>query len=96
MLSPKAIFHRWSTNLSLSTKPDHRIRRYENGENFVEIKPSADGLATVHDRDVLIYCISQLMVAVNEGRAVSQCCIFRAFELLKATNRMTSGQAMMA
>lgn len=77
---------------SLSTKPDHRIRRYENGENFVEIKPSADGLATVHDRDVLIYCISQLMVAVNEGRAVSQVLHFRAFELLKATNRMTSGQ----
>src|SRR5271166_7042805 len=35
---------------SLSTKPDHRIRRYEHGSTFVEIKPSADGLATVHDR----------------------------------------------
>ena len=27
---------------SLSTKPDHRIRRYEHGTTFVEIKPSAD------------------------------------------------------
>ena len=77
---------------SLSTKPDHRIRRYENGENYVEIKPSADGLATVHDRDVLIYCISQLMASMNEGKQVSQVVRFRAHDLLKATNRMTSGQ----
>ena len=40
---------------SLSTKPDTRIRRYEHGDHYVEIKPSADGLATIHDRDILIY-----------------------------------------
>lgn len=77
---------------SLSTKPDHRIRRYENGPNYIEIKPSSDGLATVHDRDVLIYCISQLMASMNDNKAVSQVIRFRAFDLLKATNRMTSGQ----
>jgi hypothetical protein len=48
---------------SISTKPDRRIRRYENGPNFVEITPSVKGLATVHDRDVLIYCISQCIAA---------------------------------
>lgn len=77
---------------SLSTKPDHRIRRYEQGKSYVEVKPSADGLATVHDRDILIYCISQLMNALNEGREVSQVLHFTAHDLLKATNRMTSGQ----
>lgn len=76
---------------SLSTKPDHHVRRYEHGDTFVEIKPSADGLATVHDRDILIYCISQVMGALNEGREVSQVIRFRAYDLLKATNRMTSG-----
>ncbi|MCA9050040.1 MAG: replication initiator protein A, partial [Planctomycetaceae bacterium] len=29
-------------------------RRYEHGDLFVEIKPSSDGLATVHDRDILL------------------------------------------
>lgn len=77
---------------SLSTKPDHRIRRYENNGNFIEVKPSADGLATVHDRDVLIFCISQLMAAMNEGRPVSQVVRFKAHDLLRATNRMTNGQ----
>ena len=77
---------------SLSTKPDHRVRRYESGDSYIEIKPSADGLATVHDRDVLIYCISQMISAMNRNTEVSQVVRFKAHDLLKATNRMTSGQ----
>lgn len=57
---------------SLSTKPDTRVREYEHNGIKIAIKPSVDGLATVHDRDVLIYCISQLMTALNEGKEVSQ------------------------
>lgn len=81
---------------SLSTRPDHRVRRYEHNGRFVEIKPSADGLATVHDRDVLIYCISNLIAALNDGQPVSQTVRFKAHDLLKATNRMTTGQAYQA
>jgi plasmid replication initiation protein len=76
---------------SLSTKPDRHIRRYEHGDAFVEIKPSADGLATVHDRDILIYCISQVIAAMNAGKEVSQVLRFKAYDLLRATNRMTNG-----
>jgi hypothetical protein len=77
---------------SLSTKPDHRIRRYENNGSFIEVKPSADGLATVHDRDILIFCISQLMAAINDQKPISPVLRFKAFDLLKSTNRMTNGQ----
>jgi len=79
---------------SLSTKPDYRIRRYEDetGKNYLEVKPSADGLATIHDRDVLIYCISQIMAALNSGQKVSRTIRLTAFDLLKATNRMTDGR----
>lgn len=76
---------------SLSTKPDTRARIYEHNGNRVEIKPSTDGLATVHDRDILIYCISQLMVAINNDQPVSQHVRFKAFDLLVATNRNTAG-----
>jgi len=76
---------------SLSTKPDHRIRRYESGPNYVEVKPGADGLATIHDRDVLIYCISQIMAGMNKGREVSQTVRFKAYDLLVSTNRNTAG-----
>ena len=77
---------------SLSTKPDKRMRRYEHGGSFVEIRPSIEGLATVHDRDVLIYCISQIMSAINEGKPVSQTVRLTAYDLLTATNRMTDGR----
>lgn len=77
---------------SIATKPDRNVRRYENGRNFVEITPSVKGLATVHDRDVLIFAISQLMAAQNEGRPVSRTIRFKAFDLLNATNRATDGR----
>lgn len=76
---------------SLSTKPDTRVREYEHNGIKIAIKPSVDGLATVHDRDVLIYCISQLMTALNAGEPVSQVVRFRAFDMLVATNRNTAG-----
>jgi hypothetical protein len=77
---------------SLSKKPDLKIRRYENGEKWAEIRPSVKGLATVFDRDILIYCISQLIAAMNDNRPISQRLRLRAFDLLVATNRDTSGR----
>jgi hypothetical protein len=77
---------------SLSTKPDMRPRRYQRGGNWIEISPSRYGLATVHDRDVLIYCISQCMGALRDGRTVSRTMRFKAHDLLVATNRQTSGR----
>lgn len=77
---------------SLSTKPDTRIRRYEHSGRFVEITPSVIGLATMHDRDVLIYCISHLMAGLKEGRELNRTVRFKAYDLLKSTNRMTNGQ----
>ncbi len=77
---------------SLSTKPDRRVRRYEHGSTFVEITPSMKGLATVHDRDVLIYCISQLIAALNDGKPVSKTVRLKAYDLLRATNRVSDGR----
>ena len=75
---------------TLSTKPDMTPRRYEVNGNWLELKPSSIGLATVFDRDILIYCISQCMAALNAGRQVHRTMRFSAHDLLKATNRDTS------
>jgi plasmid replication initiation protein len=77
---------------SISTKPDRNIRRYTNGNIFVEIVPSVKGLATVYDRDILIFCISQVISALNDGREVTQTLRFKAFDLLSSTNRGTDGR----
>ena len=76
---------------SLATKPDRRILHYSHNGVEVQITPSVRGLATIHDKDILIYCISQLMAAINAGRAVGQVLHLKAHDLLVATNRETSG-----
>jgi plasmid replication initiation protein len=76
---------------SLSTRPDRRILRYAHGEAVIEVTPSVKGLATIHDKDILIYCISQLMAAVNAGRPVAPTLHLKAHDLLAATRRETSG-----
>lgn len=78
---------------SLSTKPDTNEREYRNGKNWLKVTPSVKGLATVHDRDILIYCISQLMAGKRQGREAFKTLRFKAFDLLTATNRQTNGQA---
>ena len=79
---------------SISTKPDLNVRRYENGKNFVEVIPSVKGLATVHDRDILIFCISQVMAAINDGQEsdIRPTLRFKAYDLLTATNRGRDGR----
>jgi plasmid replication initiation protein len=77
---------------SVATKPDFNKRAYEHGDAILRVTPSGNGLATVHDRDVLIYCISQIMGALNQGKKVSQVVRFKAYDLLVATNRGTDGR----
>lgn len=76
---------------SLSTRPDTRILSYEHGPNTIEIVPSGKGLATIHDKDILIYCISQLIAGMNDGEAPSRTLHIKAYDLLVSTNRETSG-----
>lgn len=78
---------------SLSTRPDRRILHYAHNGVSVQVTPSVLGRATIHDKDILIYCISQLMAALNAGRAVSRNLQLKAHDLLVATNRDTGGDS---
>src|SRR5579884_3456106 len=77
---------------SLATKPDVRVREYEHNGVRVTIAPSALGLATIHDKDILIYCISQLVAKLNAGLPVQKTLHLKAHDLLVATNRNTDGR----
>ena len=78
---------------SLATRPDRRILNYAHNGVEITVTPSVKGLATIHDKDILIFCISQLMAALNAGRRVSRTLQLKAHDLLVATNRETSGDA---
>jgi hypothetical protein len=80
---------------TLSTKPDLSIWewRSKDGSKYVKVAPSVLGRATMHDKDILIYCCSQMVEALNRGRAdaKNRTIRFTVYDLLVATNRDTSG-----
>lgn len=72
---------------------DKRVRVYERNSMTVTIKPGSDGCATIHDKDIWIYCISQMVEAINRGRDdVARTVRFTAHDFLVTTNRQTSGE----
>ena len=75
---------------SLATKPDHRHLEYRGGGNRLKIIPSGVGLPTIFDKDILIFCISQLMHKKNRGEPIGNRVRFSGRELLMATNRPTN------
>ena len=77
---------------SLSKKPETAIRRYEHNGNWLEITPSVKGLATIYDKDILIYAISQLMAKFNQGEEIEPRIRLNTHDLLKFTNRGTAGK----
>jgi plasmid replication initiation protein len=78
---------------SLSTMPDQRVLRYQSGETFIEIQPSARGLATIFDKDILIFCISKLIDRRNRGEAIGPVVRITTHDMLVSTNRQTGGIA---
>lgn len=77
---------------SLSTKPDKNIRHYEHNGVKITVTPSVRGLATIHDKDILIYCISQLVAKMNAGQPLHKTLHLKAYDLLVSTNRNTDGR----
>lgn len=76
---------------SLATKPDMRTLVYEHRGNVLKIIPSGHGMATIFDKDILIYCTSQLVAAINTGAKPSRVIRLTAHDMLVATNRPTAG-----
>lgn len=78
---------------SLSTKEDKKLWTWASvdGKKNVAVAPGFYGRATQHDKDVLIYCTSQLMHAVNAGKEPPRVVRFTAYDFLVATNRPTGG-----
>jgi Replication initiator protein A len=77
---------------SLSKKPETMIRRYEHNGNWLEIVPSVKGLATIYDKDILIYVISQVMDKLKRGEPVGHRVRITSHDLLVFTNRGTAGK----
>lgn len=71
---------------------DKRERLYEYNGNSVRVSPAYHGCATIHDKDIWIYCVSALMQAQNNGRRLNRVIRFTAYDFLVSTNRKVSGE----
>lgn len=78
---------------SLSKNKDLRIREYTRGGRFVKIIPSVVGAATQFDKDLLIYAVSRIVQAKEEGQPVSRRIRIETFPFLTATSRSLGGAA---
>jgi len=71
---------------------DTKDKLYQHGNISVAIKPTSIGLATIHDKDIWIYCISKLMQAMYEGEEISRTVHFTIYDYLVTTNRGVDGR----
>lgn len=73
---------------------DCRVHEYHHRGTTVTISPGQYGCATIHDKDLWIYCISQLNAAIDRGRDDLGLTVrIVSYDFLRATCRGTSGRS---
>lgn len=77
---------------SLSKKPDREVRRYEYKNKWIEFMPSIKGLPTIYDKDLIIYTISHIIAAIDEGETPPKEVEFDPYAFLIFTQRGTGGR----
>lgn len=77
---------------ALSKKPDLTVRKYNHNGNTIQIKPSLDGMPTIYDKDVIVFCISKLMWQKREKLPMSKTVMFKPSEFIKFTSRNNSAK----
>ncbi|MEO1019009.1 MAG: replication initiator protein A, partial [Pseudomonadota bacterium] len=65
---------------------------YDDGAVRIEIQPGHKGIATIWDKDVLIYCASIINDRIERRLPVEPKLRFSAYEFLKLTSRSTSAR----
>jgi len=76
---------------ALTKRADTRVRTYSRAGKVVKIIPSVVGSATVFDKDLLIYAISQIVKASEQGAPVSRRIKIKVHSFLVGTRRSTGG-----
>ena len=94
-VAPKGDLHSMEYPIfAISSKKDTETARFENANgNWLEIIPSVNGRATIHDKDLLLYCFGQIAEAMNRGKSVSRRVKITAYDFLVSTGRTTDGKA---
>ena len=74
---------------SLRKQANHTPMIYDDGNVRVEIRPGDKGIATIWDKDILLYVTTLINSALDRGEEVSCTVRFNAYDLLRTTGRST-------
>ena len=78
---------------SLSKNPRYDPIEYNDGRVHVRVEPGQRGLATIWDKDVLIYCASVINDRLERGAPVDRVLSIAAYDLLRICERGTGKQS---
>ena len=78
---------------SLQKAPRHRPLVYDDGKVKIEVRPGDRGIATIWDKDVLIYIASVINDRIERGLPVERTVRFNAHNLLQVTGRGSGKRA---
>ncbi len=74
---------------ALAKQPRYEPIIYDDGERRFEVRPSARGIATIWDKDYLIYILSLIVDNIQRGRPVERTVRFTISDMLRFTGRAT-------
>ncbi|WP_225890099.1 replication initiator protein A [Indioceanicola profundi] len=75
---------------SLSKEPKTELEPYDDGQVRIEVKGTKAGVATIYDKEILIYAASLLVDKMNRGEALNQTITFTAHDFFRVA-RVTPG-----
>lgn len=76
---------------TISKNADMRVLEYQHNGASIAVTPSFYGRANMYDKDVLIFCVSQLVSALHRGETVTETVRVHPRKLLAAIGRPTGG-----
>jgi len=78
---------------SLQKEPRTRPLVFDDGKGRIEVRPGDRGIATIWDKDVLIYVASIINDRLERGLPVERTLLFSAHNLLQVTGRGSGKRA---
>lgn len=66
---------------------------FEQGNVKIEVRPSDTGLATIYDKEVLLYIASLMLAKIERGEDVEQEFTFTAHDFLRVTGASSSARS---
>lgn len=66
---------------------------YNNGAVSIEVRPSANGVATIYDKEIVLYIASLMAAKLEAGEQVAQDFVFTAHDLFSVTGSNHSARS---